>query len=266
MQIFNSFTLPFRLRSVEYLRLPSMRNINVTGNDSFHIFVGVAGRGRIHIKDEPEFVLSPSQAVIIMPNVQFTYDALDSQWEFAIVRFDCYFSALLQFRLQLQRPFLLHSKKRILELVEMLCKYENEDVDGTLKSSEIVYSMLAEIKLQLFNLHMKEPYSEFTTQKVVDYIHLHYSRKLTLEDISKEFGYTPQHLNKLFKSQLGHTIYQYILKVQLEQAKDLLESGGMTVEQVAERVGMESRSLYRIFNKMYKIPPGKFRKSSRRII
>lgn len=78
-----------------------------------------------------------------------------------------------------------------------------------------------------------------TTRFVMEYIHKHYSRKLTRGELSKVFGYTPQHLNRMFKKELGYSIYQYILKIQLEHAADMLGNDELTVEQMAYEVGME---------------------------
>ena len=91
----------------------------------------------------------------------------------------------------------------------------------SLKTSEIIYSLLVEAKLQTIELCTSNP--NITIQKVVNFIYGHYSSKLKVDQISRMVGYTSQHLNKLFKNELGLSIYQYILKVQLEQAACLLK-------------------------------------------
>ena len=78
----------------------------------------------------------------------------------------------------------------------------------------------------------------------MNFIYGHYSSKLKVDQsFSNGWLYIVQHLNKLFKNELGLSIYQNILKVQLEQAACLLQLEEMTVEQVAENIGMESQQL-----------------------
>jgi AraC-like DNA-binding protein len=224
------------------------------------VLIGLQGRGVIRIHGEHEFVLQANQAVVVMPEASFEYHGFDKSWEVASICFECSIPLLLQFRLKPNKPFMLNSLTRILELVHLLHSCIKEEHDHSWKSSEMVYSLLAELKLQNLSVQSNSSYPEVTIQKITEYIHSHFSSKLNLEEISKSFGYTAQHLNKLFKCQLGYSIYQYILKVQLEHAAEILETEDLTVEQVADRVGMEPRSFYRLFHKKYQIAPGAFRK------
>ncbi|CAG7644045.1 AraC family transcriptional regulator [Paenibacillus allorhizosphaerae] len=251
-------SLPLRLCSIDYHREPS-----VTNPYSFNVcqvIVGIKGRGVMRLHGEKEFVLKTGQAVIIKPGITHEFQKQDEAWETAAVWFDCNPFVLSQFRLRAHKPLDLHSSSRVMDLIERLQRHTQSEEGTALKTSEMIYSLLLEIKLQSESLQQKASYPVLTTQKVMDYIHKNYSRKLNLDEFSRVFGYTPQHLNRIFKKESGYSIYQYILKVQLEQAADMLGNEEFTVEQVADEVGMEWRSFYRLFQRKYQASPGEFRK------
>lgn len=255
-------SLPLRLCSASYV-------LNPTGHvkeGSSHggVIFCLRGIGLLRMNSEQEFLIQANHMVIIMPNTKYEYQPLGEIWEIATIRFECNLPLFLQFRLKMNKPLIVNSSNRILTLIDILCGSEEDYKDRTLKTSEIIYSLLAEVKLRTMGLQENTCEPKATIQKVVNYIYGHYSTKLTLDEISRMFGYTSQHLNKLFKNELGCSIYQYILKVQLEQAACLLENEEMTVEQVADNVGMESRSFYRLFQRMYSVPPGEYRRSMRK--
>jgi AraC-like DNA-binding protein len=252
------FSIPFRLCSVEYFSQSSEHLLKEMY--CFQVLIGMNGGGVFRINGEKEFVLHAGQSVIIMPKVRVEHRGLEKSWEIATICFECTLPLILQFRLKLNKPFMLKSLTRIHELVHLLHWHHQEEKDQVWKSSEMVYSLLAEMGLQNLSVQADASFPDAIILKVIDYIHSYFSNGLNLAEVSRAFGYTSQHLNKLFKSHLGYPIYQYILKVQLEHAADILQNEDLTVEQVADRVGMEPRSFYRLFHKKYRIAPGAFRR------
>jgi AraC-like DNA-binding protein len=255
------FSIPFRLCSVEYLSQSSEHLLKEM--HCFQVLIGMHGRGVFRINGEQEFVLHAGQSVIIMPNVRVEHRGLEKSWEIATICFECTIPLMLQFRLKLNKPFMLKSLTRIHERVHILHGYHKEEKDQVWKASEMVYSLLAEMALLNLSVQVDASFPDAIILKVIDYIHSHFPNGLNLAEIARAFGYTSQHLNKLFKSHLGYPIYQYILKVQLEHAADILQNEDLTVEQVADRVGMDPRSFYRMFHKKYRIAPGAYRKTTK---
>lgn len=66
-------------------------------------------------------------------------------------------------------------------------------------------------------------------------------------------------IQKLFKHIFGKSIYQYILSIRMEHAKNLLQSGNYSVSEVGFQVGYSNLSHFsKMFYKHYGIKPGKF--------
>ncbi|MDR6549124.1 AraC family transcriptional regulator [Paenibacillus qinlingensis] len=254
-------SLPFRLNSVIYLHHLNTGYV-AEGVSYSQLILCCKGKSQVRLQDQA-CILQADQVMIIMPYTKVEAAVLENQTELAVIRFDCHLSMLLQFRLSLNKSLSAYSTQRIQALVHTLHKYEHEH-ERALLASETIYALLAELKLQTTSAAAQPAAPKLTIQKIINYIYVHHSTKLTLDGISRRFGYTAQHLNKLFKNELGDSIYQYILKVQLDQAAHLLENEEMTIEQVAEKVGMEPRSFYRLFQKLYRVSPGEFRRTARK--
>ncbi len=64
-----------------------------------------------------------------------------------------------------------------------------------------------------------------------------YTEPLTLNDIAKAVGISKTALTVGFRNLFGESIFEYLQKERMQHAYDLLQDGGVTVEQVAQAVG-----------------------------
>lgn len=73
-----------------------------------------------------------------------------------------------------------------------------------------------------------------------------------------------RHLSRLFQRELGHTPGQYVMRVRLEAARTLLESGDADLGSVARRSGFGSdETMRRAFLQALGITPGAYRQRFR---
>jgi len=83
-----------------------------------------------------------------------------------------------------------------------------------------------------------------------DYIHSYYNAPLSLEELSKVSNLSKFHFLRLFKSTYGITPYQFICKVRMKKATQLLMETKMEIREIAESVGFENPSSFsRLFYK-----------------
>jgi AraC-like DNA-binding protein len=64
----------------------------------------------------------------------------------------------------------------------------------------------------------------------------------SLEEIGREVGCSPFHLSRTFSQETGMTIPQYLRKLRMERAAELLRSGSHNVTEAALEVGYSSLS------------------------
>lgn len=81
-------------------------------------------------------------------------------------------------------------------------------------------------------------------QVCCDYIDIHIYEKIELETLAATVGYTKYYLTRKFKSELGVSIWDYVNKRKVEQAKILLTNPEYTIQEISDMLGYCSRSYF----------------------
>ncbi|RXG32399.1 hybrid sensor histidine kinase/response regulator transcription factor [Leeuwenhoekiella marinoflava] len=81
--------------------------------------------------------------------------------------------------------------------------------------------------------------------KVIKYIHLHIDdTKLNVENLAEELSLSRSQLYRKIKALTGQTANEFIRKIRLQKAKELLENGEESVSEVGYKVGFSSPSYF----------------------
>jgi AraC-like DNA-binding protein len=81
-------------------------------------------------------------------------------------------------------------------------------------------------------------------RRAIEYVGQHYSEKLTLRQVARVAGFFPSYFSELFKKRERVTFEQYVARLRLERAKQLLSSTELEVTRVAELSGYRSLSYF----------------------
>lgn len=102
-----------------------------------------------------------------------------------------------------------------------------------------------------------EPYDKANMAKAVaSYIDINYTKKISLDRIAKNMYLSPAYLSKVFKEQTGESPINYLIKVRLSKAKQMLEERGISVKTAASAVGYNDIYHFsKLFKKHYGNPP-----------
>ena len=85
---------------------------------------------------------------------------------------------------------------------------------------------------------------------------------LTVNSVADRFAVTPSNLSHQFKAQNGYNISDYINKVKMNYAKNLLAIGDMTIYEIAQKVGYSQPSSFiRKFKQFENVTPGEYKRS-----
>jgi len=84
---------------------------------------------------------------------------------------------------------------------------------------------------------------------------------VTLENLSKQFGYSVQQIRRIVKKRTGMTFATYIQVIRLGRVCELLRNSDLPVKSIAETMGIESPEYFsRWFKKEHKVSPTEYRK------
>lgn len=102
-----------------------------------------------------------------------------------------------------------------------------------------------------------------TVSSIIRYIEENYGNELYLEKIAQEVNVSSKYVSRMFKEKMGVNLTDYISMYRMTKAKELLLQTNISVNEVAERVGIFSRATFlRLFKKFEGVSPKEFRNRS----
>ncbi|TBL78500.1 helix-turn-helix transcriptional regulator [Paenibacillus thalictri] len=98
--------------------------------------------------------------------------------------------------------------------------------------------------------------------KAISHIKANYRENLTREMMAKHASHSPAYFSSLFKKHTGFSPIQYLTRIRLDKAKQLLRESQMPIKQVAEEVGFtDSFYFTRLFTQDTGLTPSHYRKA-----
>ena len=90
-------------------------------------------------------------------------------------------------------------------------------------------------------------------------MHSNYDRELTLAMLAQHVHVHPNYLCAIFKKDVGMTVLEYLSRIRVERARELLGRKKLSVDQIAEQCGFRSVSTFqRTFKAYTGTTPSKF--------
>lgn len=120
---------------------------------------------------------------------------------------------------------------------------------------------------KIFRLAIEQ--NENTAQKhrreivnsALDYLKTNYSHSLSVDDVARNVLLSPSYFSSVFKEHTGLSITDYIQRLRIEKACEMLEKTNYTVGEIMGMVGYnDSKSFYKVFKRCVKLTPGEYKR------
>ncbi|WP_426446176.1 response regulator transcription factor [Paenibacillus sp. S-38] len=109
-------------------------------------------------------------------------------------------------------------------------------------------------------LQRSKPPEKFDVAKVRSYIDARFHEELPIASLTERFYLSKEHLHRLFKQQYGSGIHEYVLKLRMEKARELLGDPALKIQTVCERVGYRDQNYFsKAFRKYCGASPQEYR-------
>ncbi len=106
--------------------------------------------------------------------------------------------------------------------------------------------------------------SQSVVDKMKEYINAHFSEDINRNSLAGIVFLNPDYLARLFKKETGQSISGYVQDVRIREAKSLLVSPGVQVNEVALRVGYDNFSYFsHVFRGKTGVTPNEYRQMHR---
>ena len=110
--------------------------------------------------------------------------------------------------------------------------------------------------------HAHEDYSPLVC-RALNYIHLNTDSALSLRSLALACNANPSYLSKLFRTETGRTVTEYINHHRIELSIPLLRFTRMGIAQISEKVGFLDENYYaRIFKRLKGVSPKAYRQQN----
>ena len=144
----------------------------------------------------------------------------------------------------------------------LVCNIHNSEIADAQSSALIKYVLC-------YILQRKKSGSEELpplVQRVILYIKQNYDKEITNGKIGEVFGYHSYYLNRLFKSSMGITIHQALIKERIKISKRLLAETELPINVVALESGFSNQAQFsNLFRKYECCTPYEYRKNKKQI-
>ena len=138
--------------------------------------------------------------------------------------------------------------------------------------ADVVTTRLAEVLfIQILRTYMREHnisegfFSAMNDSKIntaLELIHTQPADTWTLESLSRRIGMSRSAFASRFKHLVGMTVMDYITKLRMQKARELLVNDQLSLLQIAKKVSYKSEAAFnRAFKRQFNQNPGKLRRS-----
>lgn len=186
------------------------------------------------------------------------------------IKLNSFFDALAQ--VESNKSFIIKSYHALLFSLYQLCIENNntgEEILSLLSSSDSNYSLstIDRLKQSMSDLILStsrrindNKVSNKLIDSIVKYINENYNKNLSLETVAKNTYITPSYVSLLFKQVLGINFVDYLHKIRLNKACELLRDPKLKSYEIAYMVGYNDDKYFsQIFKKHLGLTPTQYR-------
>ncbi|WP_310832433.1 response regulator transcription factor [Paenibacillus pedocola] len=100
-------------------------------------------------------------------------------------------------------------------------------------------------------------------ENIKAYIDNHYFENIKISMFTDKYFLSREYLMKLFKGKYGVGIHEYVQKVRMDKAKDLLSDPALKIQDISEMLGYKDKNYFsKAFRNYYDCSPSEFRTQS----
>ncbi|WP_068786281.1 response regulator transcription factor [Paenibacillus phocaensis] len=102
---------------------------------------------------------------------------------------------------------------------------------------------------------------EGNMKRLLEYIDEHYAEPLNLGALSRHFHFNPSYLSSYFSTHNGEGFSEYLNRVRIAKAMELLRSDESAISEISDRVGYSDPSYFtKVFKKLKGMSPREYRR------
>ncbi|MNH96952.1 Melibiose operon regulatory protein [compost metagenome] len=138
----------------------------------------------------------------------------------------------------------------------------NQKVEAAF-SYESIRGALAQAIKVIMEHHKVEQKSKLNPTSIASYIEHNYMKNLHLDHMAEQLETSPKYFSNYFKKTFEINFVEYLNRVRLSHAKELLKKTQLSVAEIGEKIGyLNSSTFTSTFKKYHGISPSEYRRNS----
>ena len=120
-------------------------------------------------------------------------------------------------------------------------------------------SIIAELLCRLIRQMRTGHKQSDVIEKIKKHLIIHYRDDFSIEELASMANISQSHFHRLFKDETGISAKQFLIRIRMNRAQSLLQSGEHNISEVADIVGYSDIYYFsRLFKKTMGVPPSAF--------
>ena len=127
----------------------------------------------------------------------------------------------------------------------------------------LINPLLRMLELAYINANAQAQKEPTFSERVASYLQRYHCRNITSEDICKRFACSRSYMSDCFNKEMGMSIREYITRLRMEDAKQLLLYSKISITEIALTVGYADSNYFNsLFKRRIGMTPGQYRKNA----
>lgn len=232
--------LPFYITSIGTTPVEH-RIYRPDGIDSFQLLYTEKGCGIVKIDDE--FIPVPEKSMMILPpNIPHYYEMQGKEWETHWITFSGWGTERL-FDVDatvVHIPDNINFTEKFRKILSL-----RQSQEWNVQSSAILYSLLLDCKELVPEAQGSAYKLRRKLRECLKYVQNNYMKPIELSYLAELSGVSREHLCRIFRQYTGMRPFEYIMKIRLQKAKELLLlEEEMSISEIAKKTGFQSNSYF----------------------
>lgn len=224
----------------------------------------VKGQGLLEREHRTEHI-GPGKAFLVeIPGEhRYWYESKSGPWEFyfLLIRPDLILPNWFEAKSRIgSTPYLPSTSVPIRLLRDIFTEARAGRITDSYLASSYVYQFISELcRYSLSEQRDREGWPE-KIKLAAFFIESHYARMISLDEFAENLHLSKYHLLRTFAAVVGMTPNEYLNRIRVERAMELLRQSDDSIEDIARQVGYSSGSYFiKVFRRLTSLTPGNFR-------
>ncbi|WP_179031003.1 response regulator [Paenibacillus kribbensis] len=110
--------------------------------------------------------------------------------------------------------------------------------------------------------HAQAGNQPFDISDIKKHIDRYYFEDIKISFFAETYFLSREYLMKLFKQQFGYGIHEYVQKVRMDKAKELLSDSSLKIQEISDMLGYKDKNYFsKAFRNYYQVSPSEYRVS-----